>query len=80
MIKMQGKFKSGFDKLFLTTSIILTTTMMVVAISLIVFLSNNLLKALIPKESVESDLKFDLEGYQQVLKDLNRTPTATSSE
>ena len=77
---MQGKIKSGFEKWFLITSIILVVVIIIVASSLIVFLSNNLLKAFIPKESGKSDLKFDLEGYQQVLKDLDRTPITTGSE
>ena len=80
MNKMQGKIKLGFDRWFLITSIILVIVIIIVASSLIVFLSNNLLKAFIPKENSESDLKFDLEGYQQVLKDLDRTPITTGSE
>ena len=80
MIKTQGKTKPGFDRWLLIASIALTAVMIIIAISSIAFLSNNLFKAFIPKEDSESDLKFDIEGYEQVLKDLNRTPVATSTE
>ena len=80
MIRAQGKIKSGFDGWLLVASVTLTAVMIIVTISLIVFLSNNLFKAFVPKENGESDLKFDLEGYQQVLKALNRTPAVINTE
>ena len=80
MIKPQGKIKPGFDRWLLMASVMLTVVIAVIAISSIVFLSNNLFKAFIPKENSNSDLEFDLEGYQQVLKDLNRTPSVTDTE
>ena len=78
MIKTQGKIKQikpGFDRWLLIASIILSVVMIAIAVFSIVFLSNSLLKAFILQEDSESDLKFDLEGYEQILKDLNRTPT-----
>jgi len=74
VIKTQGKIKPGFDRWLLIASIVLSILMMAAAVSSIVFLSNSLLKAFIPREDSKSDLKFDLEGYEQILKDLNRTP------
>ena len=80
MIKIQGKTKPGLDKWLLITSIIFATVMTVFAISSIVFISDNLLKAFTPKGGNESDLRFNIEGYEQVLSDLNRTPTTTNTE
>lgn len=80
MIKTHNKVKPGFDRLLLVISIVLACAMAIAAIFSIAFLSNNLFKAFTPKENSESDLQFDIEGYEQVLKDLNRTPAATTSE
>ena len=61
-------------------SVVLTIAIATIAISSIVFLSNNLFKAFVPKDIGESNLKFDLDGYRDVLKDLNRTPSVIIAE
>jgi len=80
VIKAQGKIKPGFDRWLLMASVVLTIVIATIAISSIVFLSNNLFKAFVPKDTGESNLKFDLDGYRDVLKDLNRTPSVTIAE
>ncbi|MCR4260964.1 MAG: hypothetical protein NUV96_01340 [Candidatus Colwellbacteria bacterium] len=80
MIKLQGKTKPGLDRWLLITSIILSTVMIVFAVSSIIFLSENLLKAFTPKGENASDLKFNIEEYEQVLSDLGRTPATTDTE
>lgn len=74
MTKTQGKFRPGFDRWFLIVSAVLAAAVIAAAVFSIVFLSNNLFKAFVPRQSGETDLNFNLEGYRQVLEDLNRAP------
>lgn len=78
MINIQNKIKPSFDRWLLIISIILGVSIIAIVISSLIFLSNNLFQAFVPRVQTEPPTGFDMEGYRQVLKDLNRTPSVVS--
>lgn len=78
--KKQWKIKPTFDRWLVIASAILAMIMIAIAVSSLVFLSNNLFKAFVPDAGSGEKLQFNIEGYENVLRAFNRTPSATSTE
>ena len=58
------------DRWFFLLSVILTITIFAIAVSAIVFLSNSMLNAFVPRGADDARIKFDLAGYEKVKADL----------
>jgi len=80
VIKTQNKIRPSFDRWLLVISIVLGVSIIAIVVFSLIFLSNNLFQAFVPRVQTEPPTKFDMEGYRQVLKDLNRTPSVVSEE
>jgi len=75
---IKGKGKIGLDKWFVIISAILGIIIISIATYAIIFLSNNLFRALVPREVPAQGVQFDLEGYREVVEALGRTPAVVS--
>lgn len=69
------KAKIAVDRLYLIASSVMAIVLVVASISLIVFLSNNLIKAFSAGDLNEEHIEFNLEGYQQVITQLRGETT-----
>ena len=79
MINNRGKNRPGLDKWFVIISAVLAAIMISIAAYAIIFLSNNLFKAFVPRDAAEEGARFDLEGYNEVLEALGRTPSVSTT-
>ena len=58
------------DRWFFLISVILTITIFALSVGTIVFLSNSMLDAFVPRSADSTRIKFDLAGYDRVKADL----------
>jgi len=69
--KGKSKEKLTIDRWLLFVSVILTFLLIAVAIFLMLFAGNHLIRAFSSSPEGETHIRFDLEGYQRISDRLN---------